>query len=93
MKAVADILEVSRSNLAERAAGDRRSRGPYRKAGDPLLVAELRRLVDERPTYGYRRITALLNRQRMANGQSRINPQTRLPSDALAWHALGAAQW
>lgn len=73
MKAIADTLNVSRSNLAARAAGDRRSRGPYRKADDPLLIAALRRLVDERPTYGYRRITALLNRQRTAAGQPRVN--------------------
>jgi transposase InsO family protein len=73
MKAVADTLGVARSNLAERAAGDRRSRGPYRKVDDPLLVAELREIVDERPTYGYRRVTALLNRQREAEGRERVN--------------------
>jgi transposase InsO family protein len=73
MKAIADTLEVSRSNLAERAAGDRRSRGPYRRTDDPLMVAALRRLVDARPTYGYRRITALLNRQRVARGLPRLN--------------------
>lgn len=73
MKTIADTLEVARSNLAERAAGDRRSRQAYRKADDPLLIAELRRLVDERPTYGYRRITALLNRKREAEGQERVN--------------------
>ncbi len=64
MKAVADALEVARSNLAERAARGRRSRGPYGKADDPDILATVRLLVDERPTYGYRRITALLNRQR-----------------------------
>ena len=73
MKAIADTLDVSRSNLAERAAGDRRSRGPYQRTGDHLLVAELRQLADERPTYGYRRMTTLLNRQREAEGQPRVN--------------------
>ena len=63
VKAVADTLSVARSNLVVRAAWGRRSRPPYRKAGDPELLARIRALVDQRPTYGYRRITALLNRE------------------------------
>jgi transposase InsO family protein len=73
MKAIADTLAVSRSNLAERAARGRRPRGPYRTADEPELVAAVRNLVDDRPTYGYRRITALLNRHRQAAGLPRIN--------------------
>jgi hypothetical protein len=34
----------------------------YRKSEDAQLLPSLRGLVDERPTYGYRRIGALLNR-------------------------------
>ncbi len=37
------------------------------------MLAPLRSLVDERPTYGYRRIGALLNRERLKNGQPRLN--------------------
>ncbi len=33
-----------------------KSRRPYRKPGDDELLALIHRLVDERPTYGYRRI-------------------------------------
>ncbi|PHP64606.1 hypothetical protein CSC94_23495 [Zhengella mangrovi] len=33
----------------------------------------IRRLVDQRPTYGYRRITALLNRVRRAAHQPVVN--------------------
>ena len=62
MKRVAEALGVSRSNLAERARGKGKPRGPYRKATDKALLPLIRRLVDERPTYGYRRITALVNR-------------------------------
>ena len=68
MKAVADTLAVARSNLIERASRRAKSRRPYRKAGDDELLALIRRLVDERPTYGYRRIRRLINRQRKANG-------------------------
>lgn len=73
MKAVAETLGVSRSNLVERLKDRDRPRQRYHKAGDIDLLPALRRLVDERPTYGYRRITALLNRERAATGQERVN--------------------
>ena len=63
MKRVAEALGVCRSNLAERARGKGQARGPYRKATDEALLPLIRRFVDERPTYGYRRITALVNRE------------------------------
>jgi transposase InsO family protein len=72
MKAVADTLGVARSNLVEQAKrGGSRPRPQYRKAGDAELLARIRPLVDARPSYGYRRITALLNRQ--AEGPGRVN--------------------
>lgn len=73
MKAVADTLQVARSNLAERSARGRRPRGSYDRADDPELIAVVRALVDQRPTYGYRRITAVLNRRREAEGLPRLN--------------------
>ncbi len=36
-------------------------------------MAEVRRLVDERPTYGYRRITALANREQARTGEPALN--------------------
>lgn len=56
MKAVADTLGVSRSNLIERLKGKSKPRGPYHKIEDAELLPAIRRLVDQRPTYGYRRI-------------------------------------
>jgi transposase InsO family protein len=74
MKAVADTLGVARSNLVEQAKREAsRPRLPYRKAGDAELLARIRPLVDVRPSYGYRRITALLNRQAEADGLARAN--------------------
>src|SRR4029077_7109126 len=73
MKAVADTLAVARSNLIERVSRRAKSRRPYRKAGDNELLALIRRLVDEGPTYGYRRIRRLINRQRKANGKPPVN--------------------
>src|SRR3954462_6292260 len=48
--------------------GIRPKRGPQNRAGDLELAADIRRLVDARPTYGYRRIAALLKRERRADG-------------------------
>ena len=73
MKTVADTLGVSRSNLAERLKGRSRPRGSYRKAEDAELLPSIRRLVDQRPTYGYRRIAALLNRERRAADKPVVN--------------------
>jgi putative transposase len=66
VKAVTDMLGVARSNIVERLQGMRAKRGPQIRDGDLELAAEIRRMIDIRPTYGYRRITALLKRQRPA---------------------------
>jgi putative transposase len=66
-------LGVARSNLARLAAAPARSRQPYRKVADAELLTALRQVVDQRPTYGYRRLTALLNRQRRADSLPPVN--------------------
>ena len=73
MKAIADTIGIARSNLLERMSRPAKPRGPYRKPADEVLLPVIRRLVDARPSYGYRRITALLNRQRKAEGKPKIN--------------------
>src|SRR4030095_5219254 len=60
LKRVSQILGVARSNLLERRDGTRSRRGPQER--DVELAAAIRRLVDARLTYGYRRIAALLKR-------------------------------
>lgn len=73
MKRVAETLGVSRSNLAERKRGTTKPRGPYLKTGDQGLLPLIRRFVDERPTYGYRRIAALVNRELARKGLPAVN--------------------
>lgn len=73
MKTVADTLGVSRSNLIARRDGLAKPRRRYQKAEDASLLPLIRRLVDERPTYGYRRITALVNRDLAAQGAAPAN--------------------
>jgi transposase InsO family protein len=75
MSAIARTLGVSRSNLIERTNKPSKPRGPYRKPEDVALLAELRPIIDQRPTYGYRRVTALLNRQRRRDDLPMVNPK------------------
>jgi transposase InsO family protein len=73
MKAVTETPGVARSNIAERVKGTRPKRGPQSRERDLELSAEIRRLVDARPTYGYRRIAALLKRERRSAGLAPVN--------------------
>lgn len=68
MSAVCTTLEVARSNVAERAAGrpqQRRGRPPQ---PDDALVAAIKAVIADMPTYGYRRVHAILCRQARAAG-------------------------
>ena len=73
MKAVAETIGVARSHLHDKVHRAKKPRGPYRKLEDDTLVQLVRRLVDERPTYGYRRITALANRELARAGEPSVN--------------------
>ena len=68
MKIVAEVVGVSRSNLIERM----RERAKKRIGRPPLphdkLVAEIKAAIAELPTYGYRRVHAILKRQALAAG-------------------------
>ncbi|MCP3105250.1 IS3 family transposase [Myxococcus sp. K15C18031901] len=78
MKAVAEALDVSWSNLVLRVQSSgpeapKKPRGPYFKRTDEALLARIRAVTDERASYGYRRVTALVNRQLVSEGQPRVN--------------------
>ena len=73
MKAVSETLGVSRSNLHDRMSGKTKPRRRYHKAQDAALLPLIERLVAKRPTYGYRRITAVLNRKLRADGLAPVN--------------------
>ncbi len=75
MKTVCEVLGVSRSNLAVKSKRptewvDRRKTPAL---DDGPLATELRGLVADVPTYGYRRVWALLRRSRGAQAQPRVN--------------------
>jgi len=73
MKTIADVLGVARSHLHERVHRSTAPRRHYHKAADEELSPLIRRVVDERPTYGYRRVTALVNRLLAAEGKPTAN--------------------
>ena len=73
MKVVAEALGVSRSNLHERVSGRTEPRRRYHKAQDAAVAPLITALVATRPTYGYRRIAAILNRQRRTEGLAPVN--------------------
>lgn len=73
MKSVSDTLEVARSNLTDRLVREPRPRATYSKADDEWLLPRVRALVAERASYGYRRVTALLNTMLVAEGRRRVN--------------------
>jgi transposase InsO family protein len=69
MKTVAEVIGVSRSNLVERL----QQRPPRRRIGRPPLpdeelAAQIKAAIAELPTYGYRRVHAILKRQALAAG-------------------------
>lgn len=73
MSIVAETLGVSRSNLHARMTGSAKPRRRYHKAQDAAVVPLITALVAARPTYGYRRITAILNRQLRITGAAPVN--------------------
>lgn len=73
MKAVAETLGVARSNLIDRLKGRTKPRRRYQKAQDAAVVPLITALVSARPTYGYRRIMAILNRQLRSEGLAPVN--------------------
>jgi putative transposase len=66
MKTVAEVIGVARSNLIERLRERRIGRPP---APDRDLAAAIKAAITELPTYGYRRVHAILKRQALAEGR------------------------
>jgi putative transposase len=97
MKAVADALGVARSTLAEQA----KQRPPKRVGRPPLpeeeLVAEIKAVIADLPTYGYRRVHAILRRRARAEGRPAANHKRvfrvmKVHDLLLQRHAGGADQ-
>lgn len=74
MRAICRTLGVARSNMSKRITmANKRGKRTYFKSTDQDLLEHIRWFVDQRPTYGYRRITALLNRKLKENSMEMVN--------------------
>lgn len=74
MTPIANTLGVARSNLAVQAssAAPRQKRG-RRPQPETELLAEIQAIIAELPTYGYRRVHALIRRSREQSGGAAVN--------------------
>ncbi len=74
MKTVADTLGVARSNLAAQVAPVRtQQRRGRRPEPDAALLAEIKAIIAELPTHGYRRVHALLRRSHELSREPAVN--------------------
>jgi putative transposase len=68
MKTVAEVIGVSRSNLADRLQERCKKRIGRPPRPDDELVSKIKAVIAELATYGYRRVHAVLKRQALAAG-------------------------
>lgn len=73
MRAIARTLGVSRSNLMERFDSKKKRSRQYHKKEDEILLPLIREIIDERESYGYRRVTPLLNEKLFSCGGDKAN--------------------
>lgn len=73
MKRVAETLGVARSNLIVQAAAPTTRRRGRRPQPEAELLAEIKAAIAGQPTYGYRRIHALIRRRRCEQGLAPVN--------------------
>ena len=77
MKVICDSLEVSRSHLRESLRNVpvlcKKRRGKAPVIGDEEILQRVKGLVAQRPSYGYRRACAVINRALVADGLPKAN--------------------
>lgn len=68
---VCNTLGVCRSSIYWKSSSAKRSR--YQKAEDNNVLEDINKVIQQRPTYGYKRLTAMVNKQRMKNALALLN--------------------
>jgi transposase InsO family protein len=66
-------LAISRSNLSNRLQEQTMNTAESNPNADAALLAEIKSVINERPSYGYRRVTARLNAKRRRQSLPAIN--------------------
>lgn len=75
MKTISQVMEVSRSQQYARREGLPGRRRFYHRADDQRYLALIHAIIAERATYGYRRVTAVLNGKLTASAHAKVNPK------------------
>lgn len=76
MTEISKTMGVSRSHQYERCnKGIQGRRRFYSKSGDERYLAIIRKVIAVRTTYGYRRVTAVINRELEQTGLALVNPK------------------
>jgi transposase InsO family protein len=74
MKQISDALQISRPNVIRRARLKKPlKREKYKKSEDEILLPLIREICATRPSYGYKRTTAILNRKLYLLNFNRVN--------------------
>lgn len=75
MKLVCEVLGVSRSNVSARLSRPAtwRDGRQSRQTDDAVAVEEIRRVIGDLPSYGYRRVWGILRNERVAVGLGPFN--------------------
>ena len=77
MKVICDSLDVSRSHLHESLGREpvvtKKRRRKLQQISDEDILQHIRALVAQRPSYGYRRACAVINRTLAADGLPKAN--------------------
>ncbi|MCL9685885.1 IS3 family transposase [Legionella maioricensis] len=73
IRAIARALEISRSNLTQRLKKMEPHSTHYCKTEDNELLPYIREIIDKRSSYGYRRVTILLNHRLQSEGKLKVN--------------------
>ena len=91
MKTVAEVIGVSRSNLADRLQERCKKRIGRPPLPDDELVSKIKAIIAELATYGYRRVHAVLKRQALAAGLKL--QQASLPGHEGSRPAARSPRW
>jgi putative transposase len=73
MRMIAEALEVSRSNLHEQLNEKQPAVPPVQSYSDSVILEDIKEIARSRPTYGYRRMTAYMNKKLRDAGLKTVN--------------------
>ena len=93
MKTVAEVIGVSRSNLADRLQERSKKRIGRPPLPDEELVSKIKAVIAELATYGYRRVHAVLKRQALASRSKTAQSQASLPGHEGSRPAARSPRW